>query len=103
MTATTTATGQPAGGGLAWYALSAQDVTAQMDVDADQGLTAAEVERRLAEYGPNELPTEPPPSVWSVARGQLANPMNIMLIIVSIASFSIGQIGTGIFVAGLVT
>jgi tetrahydromethanopterin S-methyltransferase subunit D len=36
MTATTVE--QPSGG-LAWYALSAQDVTAQMGVDADTGLT----------------------------------------------------------------
>jgi Ca2+-transporting ATPase len=102
MTATTTTTGQPAGGGLAWYALSAQDVTAQMGVDADQGLAAAEVERRLGEYGPNELPTEPPPSMWSVARGQLANPMNIMLLIVVAASFAIVQIATALVVLGLV-
>src|SRR5437764_904053 len=68
MTATTTTIEQPAGGGLTWYALPAQDVTAQMGVDADTGLTVAEVERRQAEYGPNELPTEPPPSMWEVAR-----------------------------------
>jgi hypothetical protein len=53
MTATTVE--QPAGGGLAWYALSASDVTTQMGVDADMGLTVVEVERRQAEYGPNEL------------------------------------------------
>src|SRR5690348_10648079 len=102
MTAITTATGQPAGGGLAWYALSAEDVTAQMDVDADQGLTGAEVERRLAEYGPNELPTEPPPSMWQVAWGQLRNPMNIMLLLVVGASFAILQIATALVVLGLV-
>jgi len=99
MTATTT---QQPGGGLAWYALSAQDVTAQLGVDADEGLTAADVERRLAEYGPNELPTEPPPSVWAVARGQLVNPMNIMLLIVVAASFAIVQIATALVVLGLV-
>src|SRR6476660_8009369 len=103
MTATTDTIEQPAGGGLTWYALSAQDVMAQMNVDADQGLAGAEVERRLAEYGPNELPTEPPPSMWSVARGQLANPMNIMLLIVVAASFAIVQIATALVVLGLVT
>ena len=36
MTATTTID-QPAGGGLTWYALSVQDVTAQMGVDPDTG------------------------------------------------------------------
>jgi len=99
MTATTT---QHPGGDVAWYALSAQDVTAQLGVHADEGLTAAEVERRLAQYGPNELPTEPPPSVWVVARGQLVNPMNIMLLMVCGASFAIVQIATALVVLGLV-
>src|SRR5262252_4718656 len=102
MTATTATIEQPAGGGLAWYALSPQDVTTQMGVDADTGLTVAEVERRQAEYGPNELPTEPPPSVWAVAREQLANPMNIMLLFVVGASFAIVQIATALVVLGLV-
>src|SRR5262245_64769555 len=88
---------------VVWQAVSADEVATTLGVEIDQGLDASEVDRRLAQYGPNALPTEPPPSVWTVARGQLSNPMNIMLIIVSIASFSIGQIGTGILVAGLVT
>ena len=57
-----------------------------------EGLAAAEAERRLGEYGPNELATEPPPSMWVVARGQLVNPMNIMLLLVVAASFAIVQI-----------
>ena len=101
MTATT-AVEQP-GDRLVWYALPVQDVTTQLGVDANAGLTVAEVDRRLAEYGPNELPTEPPPSVWVVAREQLANPMNIMLLIVSIASLAIGQVATGIIVLALVS
>jgi len=88
---------------LAWYALSAQDVAGQLGVDPDDGLDAHAAERRLEEYGPNELPTEPPPSVWAVARGQLANPMNIMLLIVCAASFAIVQIATAVVVLGLVT
>jgi P-type Ca2+ transporter type 2C len=87
----------------AWHALPAEEVAARLSVDVEEGLDAAEVSRRLAEYGPNVLRTEPPPSLWEVARGQLSNPMNIMLIIVAIASFGIGQIGTGITVACLVT
>jgi P-type Ca2+ transporter type 2C len=87
---------------LAPYAQSAQDVTAQMGVDADEGLTVDEVDRRLAEYGPNELPKEPPPSMWTVAWGQLLNPMNIMLLLVVVASFAIVQIPTALVVLGLV-
>jgi P-type Ca2+ transporter type 2C len=87
----------------AWYAQDADFALVALSVRADQGLSATEVRRRLAEYGPNELATEPPPSVWSVALGQLSNPMNIMLVIVAIASLAIGQIATGVFVALLVT
>ena len=100
MTATTTVE-QP-GDRLPWYTLSAQDTTAQLGVDPGTGLTVAEVDRRLADYGPNELPTEPPPSVWAVAREQLANPMNIMLLFVVGASFAIVQIATALVVLGLV-
>jgi P-type Ca2+ transporter type 2C len=88
---------------LAWYALSAEDAARQMDVDPDDGLDGGEVERRLAEYGPNELPAEPPPSMWVVAWAQLINPMNIMLLAVCAASFAIVQIATGVVVLGLVT
>src|SRR6201987_2554099 len=101
MTATTATVEQP-GDRLAWYALPARDVTAQLGVDEDAGLTVAEVDRGRAECGPNELPTEPPPSVWAVAREQLANPMNIMLLFVVGASFAIVQIATALVVLGLV-
>ena len=97
-----TTTKQPAEH-AAWYALSAVEAARAMNVDPDRGLGAGDVTQRLAEYGPNELPTEPPPSVWVVARGQLANPMNIMLLIVCAASFAIVQVATGIVVLGLVT
>ncbi len=86
-----------------WYAMPAQDVTARMGVDPDDGLDGGEAERRLGEYGPNELPAEPPPSMWAVARGQLVNPMNIMLLMVVAASFAIVQIATALVVLALVT
>ena len=97
-----TAVKQPAGK-LPWYAVPPDDVAGQLGVDPARGLDAAESAQRLAQYGPNELPTEPPPSIWVVARGQLANPMNIMLLIVCAASFAIGQVATGVVVLGLVT
>ena len=87
----------------AWYALSAEEAARGLGVNPEQGLEGAEVQRRLEEYGPNELPTEPPPSVWQVARGQVTNPMNIMLLIVGAASIAIGQVPTAIVVLALVT
>src|SRR3954471_17649609 len=86
-----------------WHTMSTTDVADELHVNSDQGLDTAEVEHRLAIIGRNELKAEPPPSKWKVARGQLSNPMNIMLLIVGVASFTIGQVATGLFVLGLVT
>ena len=86
-----------------WYALSPEDAARTADVDLDRGLDTGEAQRRLAEYGPNKLPTEPPPGLWTVARGQLSNPMNIMLLLVTAASFGIQQWATAVVVLGLVT
>src|SRR5580704_7247268 len=100
---TTTTTARQPGENVPWYSLPAEDVIAQLGVEADDGLDGGEAARRLGEYGPNELPTEPPPSMWAVARVQLLNPMNIMLLLVVAASFAIVQIATAVVVLGLVT
>ena len=86
-----------------WHSVTAEEAARTLGVDVDQGLDAGEAQRRLTQYGPNQLTTEPPPSLWTVARAQLSNPMNIMLIIVAVASLAIGQVATGLFVALLVT
>jgi P-type Ca2+ transporter type 2C len=96
-------TTKPPAEDVAWYTLSAGDVAERLDVDPGLGLDTGDAAGRLAEYGPNELPTEPPPSVWAVARGQLINPMNIMLLIVGGASIAIGQVPTAVVVLALVT
>ncbi len=86
-----------------WHAMTTDAVTSALGVDRDDGLSDDEVTRRRAEYGRNEIASEPPPTWWEMARGQLANPMNIMLLIVAVASFAIEQISTGIVVGLLVT
>jgi Ca2+-transporting ATPase len=84
------------------YAREALDVVASARSDADAGLTGAEAAERLARLGPNQITGEPPPSVWEVAIAQLRDPMNIMLIAVTIVSVVIGQVSTGIIVALLI-
>ncbi len=86
-----------------WYAMSAPDVATRLGVDPAHGLDAGRVGDRLEQYGANALPTEEAPSLWVVARGQLVNPMNIMLLIVTAASLAIGEIPTALVVLGLVT
>ncbi|MAT04216.1 MAG: metal-transporting ATPase [Acidimicrobiaceae bacterium] len=94
---------RPVSDDVRWYSLSAEDAGVRLGVDPTAGLSPAEVASRLETYGRNEVATEPPPTTWQVARAQISNPMNIMLLIVGIASFTIGQIATGTIVTALVT
>ena len=84
------------------YAIEATAVVAALDTDATSGLSAGEAAIRLGQHGPNEITSEPPPSIWAVAAGQFRNPMNIMLVAVTIVSFAIGEVSTGIIVALLI-
>ncbi len=85
-----------------WYTLTATEAVHELGSDADHGLAPDEVQRRIAQFGANVIATEPPPTLWQMAKGQLSNPMNIMLLIVSVASFAIGQVATGAVVMALV-
>jgi P-type Ca2+ transporter type 2C len=85
-----------------WHALAAEQVVAAMGSDAARGLSVDEAARRLTQYGPNEIAREQPPSVWSIALGQLRDPMNIMLVAVAVVSLLISQFSTAVIVAFLI-
>ena len=77
-------------------------VVAAAGSDAENGLATAEAAQRLTQHGPNEITGEPPPSIWAIAFAQLREPMNLMLIAVTVVSFVIGEVSTGIIVALLI-
>jgi Ca2+-transporting ATPase len=85
-----------------WYARTAADVAAAQGVDPSEGLTAAAAADRLAQHGPNRITAEPQPSMGAVALAQLRDPMNIMLVAVTVVSFVIGEVSTGTIVALLI-
>ncbi len=93
----TTSTDEPAP-----YSLPVADVATNLDTNSQEGLDTAEAASRLERYGPNSLPKEDPPSYWSLARAQIAQPMNVMLVVVTVLSFIIGQIAVAILVGLLV-
>jgi Ca2+-transporting ATPase len=85
-----------------WFARDVQAVLAALGADAETGLTGAEAAARLSTYGTNEITAEKPPSVWVVAGAQLRDPMNLMLLAVSVVSLIIGEFSTAVIVALLV-
>src|SRR5690242_4575365 len=78
------------------YLRHAEDVVAELGTDLEYGLSYHEAARRLQEVGPNKLSSEKPPSIWVVALGQLRDPMNIMLVVVAVASLIIAQVSTAV-------
>ena len=84
------------------YAREATDVVGAMASDATSGLSQTEAAARLSRDGSNEITGEKPPSVWAVALQQLRDPMNIMLIAVTVVSLVIGEVSTAIIVALLI-
>ncbi len=85
-----------------WWATAPQEVSAALEVNPDRGLDAAEVASRRARYGENKIAAEPTPTRWALALRELGDPMNLMLVVVAVASFIIGQRPVGVMVAALV-
>lgn len=85
-----------------WY-LETSDATLQaLTSDGERGLDQAEVERRLAEYGPNELVEKGIKSPWQILLEQLSDAMVIVLIVAAIISGFIGEVQDTIVIIAIV-
>jgi magnesium-transporting ATPase (P-type) len=92
-----TATDQRSGGGRAPASpagasrpdpstLDVEEVVRDLDTDPDQGLTAAEAARRLAEDGPNDLVSAPPVPAWRRVLLQFEDPLIYLLLAAVVVS-----------------
>ncbi len=73
-----------------WHALDVQEVFRKLNTN-ERGLTDDEVERRLEEYGPNELVEEEAISNLALLTSQLKNPLIGVLVIAAVLSFIAGK------------
>ncbi len=71
-----------------WYQSSAEDVLSQLKVTSD-GLSAAEAERRLDEYGPNQLQAAKKLNPFKLFFGQFKDALIIILLIAAAVSFGL--------------
>ena len=74
------------------YLASAEEVLEAQSTSADQGLTAAEAQKRLASVGPNKLDEEEKTPLWKRFFEQMADPMVIMLLVAAAISVITGFI-----------
>ena len=84
------------------YCRTPEAVIDELGSDREQGLSQADVDRRLQQYGRNEIAAEKPPSMVAVALAQVRDPMNLMLIVVTLVSIAIGEVSTGVIVGLLI-
>lgn len=76
---------------VTWHALSAEEVLERLETPEQQGLSTAEAERRLAQYGPNQLDEKPRPSFFQLVLDQLKGFVIILLIVASVISAILGE------------
>jgi Ca2+-transporting ATPase len=69
-----------------WHALDARDILAQLATPMDTGLSAEEAERRIAQYGPNQLDEAPGKTFLQMLMDQFKDFIVIMLIVASLIS-----------------
>ena len=74
-----------------WHSQSVEKVIEVLNTHPDRGLSAAEAQARLAQYGPNQLQERPRPSFWHMLLGQFSNFLVLILIAASLVSLFLGE------------
>src|SRR5690606_14467586 len=64
----------------------AAEVVRALGSDARRGLTSAEAQRRLRQYGPNELTTEKPVPGWKKFLREFKDPLVLLLLAATVIS-----------------
>ena len=86
----------PAQTGTLWYARTAEDVAASLDVDLARGLAAGQVEELLRRNGPNALPEEKPKPGWLRFLDEYRSYMQLILSAAAIVSLLIKEWSTAV-------
>ncbi|MGL4621431.1 MAG: cation-transporting P-type ATPase, partial [Chroococcidiopsis sp.] len=96
---TTTATGSQLE--HQYHQLSAGEVARSLDTNPQRGLTAAEVDRRLNQYGENELKAKPGKPAWLRFLLQFNQPLLYILLIAGIIKAFLGSWTNAIVIWGV--
>jgi Ca2+-transporting ATPase len=76
---------------LSPHSTPADTLVAALEADPAAGLTGAEAQRRLDDYGPNTLRHRPPASIAGMILGQFNSPIVYLLIGAAILSLALGE------------
>ncbi|MBN2678399.1 MAG: HAD-IC family P-type ATPase, partial [Anaerolineaceae bacterium] len=76
---------------ISWHAVSSDEILQKLDTQLEKGLTNQEAEKRLQEYGPNQLEEGKHTTFLQMVLRQLNNFVVILLIVASIISAFLGE------------
>ncbi len=68
------------------HQLEARAVVAALQTDPARGLSSEEAQRRLQQYGPNQLQATPPVPQWRKFVAQFTNPLVLLLLVATVIS-----------------
>lgn len=74
-----------------WHTQSPEEAAQHLGVDPKQGLSAADVQKRLAENGENVLPKKEKEAGWKVLLAQFQSPLVYVLLVASLITFFLGD------------
>ncbi len=84
-----------------WHRLSVAAALQQLTVDPDQGLAPDEVQRRLAQFGPNELIEKGGKHPLRILWEQISSTMVLILIAAAVVSGFLGKVTETAAIAAL--
>jgi Ca2+-transporting ATPase len=74
-----------------WYKLTPEEVVEKLNTSPKEGLTETAVQKRLQEYGPNELIEKGAKSPWLILLDQFKDAMVVILFIAALVSLALGE------------
>ena len=96
MTTSTSPVASQPGQGPAWHTLGIEEALRKQGVDAASGLSQAEIERRLKQFGPNKFAEAKKEPGYVAFLNQYRDPMQIVLLVAAIVSIVIKQWSTAL-------
>ncbi|MCP4424771.1 MAG: cation-translocating P-type ATPase [Chloroflexi bacterium] len=85
-----------------WYKSETKQVVAILETNPETGLSAAEAQQRLAQYGLNELVEKGAKSPWLILWEQLTEIMVVILIVAAAVSAFFGEVNDVIVILAIV-
>ena len=74
-----------------WISSTIDEIVRDLNTDKVKGLSETEAEKRLQQYGPNQITDEKQKSVWEILRAQFKSLLIVILIFAALSSFAFGD------------